>query len=350
MGMSDPFNSPAFNQASMTAAINLLPNNYGLLQQRNVMPVRGVRHRTVIVEERNGVLNLLPTLPRGAPGTAATVGKRKIRSFVVPHIPHDDLVKPDDVQGLRSFGSESMEEPLSELVNDRLQTMRNKHGITLEHLRMGALKGVILDADGSTLADLFSEFEITSVTAWTDGVANRGKRMQLDMDFGGTKEQITNCNDIARHIEANLQGEQMSSIHALCSPSFFDNFTTHDDVTAAYARWEDGAALRNDMRAGFPFGRVMFEEYSGVATDGAGNVRLFIPDGEAIAFPVGTMDTFATYAAPADFNEAVNTLGLEIYAKQERSKFDRGWELHTQSNPLPMCHRPSVLVRLHSST
>ena len=33
--------------------------------------------------------------------------------------------------------------------------------ITLEHLRMGALKGVILDADGSTLYDLYQEFEIT---------------------------------------------------------------------------------------------------------------------------------------------------------------------------------------------
>jgi hypothetical protein len=45
-----------------------------------------------------------------------------------------------------------------------LETMRNKHAITLEHLRMGALKGVILDADGSTLYDLFDEFDITPKT------------------------------------------------------------------------------------------------------------------------------------------------------------------------------------------
>ena len=50
--------------------------------------------------------------------------------------------------------------------------------------------------------------------------------------------------------------------------------------------------------------------------------------------------------APADFNETVNTLGQPLYAKQEPRKFERGTDLHTQSNPLPMCHRPGVLVKL----
>ena len=58
------------------------------------------------------------------------------------------------------------------------------------------------------------------------------------------------------------------------------------------------------------------------------------------------LDTFATYFAPADFNETVNTLGQALYAKQEPRKFERGTDLHTQSNPLPMCHRPGVLVKL----
>jgi len=68
--------------------------------------------------------------------------------------------------------------------------------------------------------------------------------------------------------------------------------------------------------------------------------------GEAHAFPLGTVDTFSTYYAPADFNETANTLGQALYAKQEPRKFERGTDLHTQSNPLPMCHRPGVLVKL----
>jgi hypothetical protein len=161
MPMLNPFATDAFNMVALTAAINKIPNTYGRLEQLNLMPATGVRTRTIIIEEMSGVLNLLPTQPVGAPGTLGTQGKRKVRSFVIPHIPHDDVVLPEEVQGIRAFGSESEMEALADLMAQKLQTMRAKHAITLEHLRMGALKGVILDADGSTLYDLYHEFGIT---------------------------------------------------------------------------------------------------------------------------------------------------------------------------------------------
>ena len=99
----------------------------------------------------------------------------------------------------------------------------------------------------------------------------------------------------------------------------------------------------------FTFAGVTFEEYLGQASDVDGNVRKFIASGEGHAFPEGTVDTFATYFAPADFNETVNTLGQPLYAKQEPREFGRGTDLHTQSNPLPMCHRPGLLVKLLAS-
>ncbi len=80
-----------------------------------------------------------------------------------------------------------------------------------------------------------------------------------------------------------------------------------------------------------------------------GNTRYFIPQNEAIAFPLGTQQTFRTYFAPADFNETANTIGLPVYAKQEERKFQRGWDIHTQSNPLPLCARPEVLIRVTKS-
>ena len=108
--------------------------------------------------------------------------------------------------------------------------------------------------------------------------------------------------------------------------------------------------LINDVRYGFTYAGVTFEEYRGQAAylqaNGELGTRRFIAPGEAHAFPLGTVDTFGTYFAPADFNETVNTLGQPLYAKQAPRQFDRGTDLHTQSNPLPMCHRPGVLVKL----
>ena len=141
-------------------------------------------------------------------------------------------------------------------------------------------------------------------------------------------------------------GEFMTGVHVLCSPDFFRALTTHKEVKTAYANWQQGAILINDVRRGFTYAGITFEEYRGQATTPAGTTRRFIAAGAAHAFPQGTVDTFGTYFAPADFNETVNTIGLALYAKQEPRKFDRGTDLHTQSNPLPMCHRPGVLVKL----
>jgi hypothetical protein len=336
MAMNNPFDTPAFHMTALTAAINILPNSYGRIEQLNLMPVKPVRYRQIAIEEKNGVLTLLPSLPVGSPGTVGKRGKRKLRSFTIPHIPHDDVVLPEEVQGIRAFGSENETQALAEVITDHLQSMRNKHSITLEHLRMGALKGVILDADGSPLYDLYDEFEITP------------KTFNFELNAPGTDVKAK-CLDVIRYVEDNLRGEFMTRVHCLVSAEFFDALTGHAKVQKAYDRWMEGAALRTDMRPAFPFAGITFEEYRGQATDPEGEVRRFIEQGEGHCFPIGTVDTFGTYVAPADFNETVNTLGQPMYAKQEPKKFDRGTDLHTQSNPLPMCHRPGVLVRVTAS-
>jgi hypothetical protein len=328
----NPFATDAFEMAALTAAINKIPNTYGRVEQLGLMTPQGVRTRTMIIEEMSGVLNLLPTQPVGAPGTQGTVGKRKVRSFVIPHIPHDDAVLPEEVQGIRAFGSETETDALANLLALKLQNMRNKHAITLEYLRMGALKGVILDADGSTLYNLYTEFGIAAKTV-SFALAN------------AATEVLLKVLEVKRHIEDNLKGEFMTGIMCLCSQGFYDAFTTHAKVKEAFMYFQRNQQLGNDYRTGFTFGGISFEEYRGQATDAAGTVRKFVADDEAHFFPIGTANTFRTYFAPADFNETANTLGLPLYAKQEPRKFGRGTDLHTQSNPLPICLRPEVLVK-----
>ena len=335
MPMNNPFDNPAFSMSALSTAINILPNNYGLMDQMNLFPAKPVRFRQITIEEKNGVLSLLPTMPVGSPGSVGVRGKRKLRSFAIPHIPHEDVVLPEEVQGIRAFGMESELQSISNVMVEHLQTMRNKHAITLEHLRMGALKGVILDADGSTLFNLYDEFEITPKV--------------MDFKFSNTDLDVKEiCLKIKRYVAKNLQGEFMTGIHCLVSSTFFDKLTGHGSVKEAFKDWQTGLALRSDMRSGFTFAGITFEEYFGEASDGSTS-RSFIAEGEGHVFPLGTVDTFATYFAPADFNETVNTLGQPLYAKQEPRKFDRGTDLHTQSNPLPMCHRPALLVRVTMS-
>ncbi|MBF0131019.1 MAG: major capsid protein [Magnetococcales bacterium] len=333
---ANPFESDAFGAIQLTAAINRLPNNYGVLGAMKLFPPKPVTMQNIAVEMRDGLLAMLPTVPRGAPATVGVHGKRKMRSFIIPHIPHEDVIKAEEIQGLRAFGQENQMETYANVLAMRLNDMRNKHAITLEWLRMGALKGVILDADGSTIYDLYNEFNITQKV--------------VDFAFSNAATDVKKvCLDLKRYIEDNLKGEISKGVQAMVSAEFFDALTGHKKVQEAWALWQDGQALRADQRDGFDFAGITFVEYRGQASDKDGTVRKFIESGQGHAFPTGTNQCFSTYFAPADFMETVNTLGQELYAKQEPAKYNRGTDLHTQSNPLPMCHRPELLVKLTMS-
>ena len=53
--MQNLFANPAFSMANLTAAINLVPNRYGRLEDLNLFPAKPTRFRQIIIEERNGV-------------------------------------------------------------------------------------------------------------------------------------------------------------------------------------------------------------------------------------------------------------------------------------------------------
>ncbi|HHN73162.1 MAG TPA: major capsid protein, partial [Thermopetrobacter sp.] len=107
--------------------------------------------------------------------------------------------------------------------------------------------------------------------------------------------------------------------------------------------------LREDMRRAFPFAGILFEEYNASVTLSNGTTERLIPAGEGIAFPMGTIDTFTTYGAPANLIETANTVGLELYARQMTRERGDGIDLLTEASILPVNKRPALAVRLFSS-
>lgn len=331
----NPFDDAGFDLVSMTKGIEVIPNQYGRIRDLGLFRSEGVTQRTVIFDEENGVLNLLQTQPWGSPGSVNKRSSKKTRSFAIPHIPLDDRITPNDFQGVRAFDSPDMTETLNSVMNRVLTQMRNKHAITLEYLRMGAVKGIILDADASTLYNLFTEF----------GISQQAYDFGLD---GDTTDVVAKCRTVIRYMEDNLKGEIMRGVHCLCDGVFFDDLVKHPEVEKYFLQHVAAlqlAGVTADPRKGFSFGGITFEEYRGTATTAAGTARPFIAEGEAHFFPVGTMDTFVNYFAPADYLETVNTMGRELYAKQVMDAAGRWVDVYTQSNPLPLCRRPALLVK-----
>lgn len=331
----NPFDEAGYNMATMTEAVNLVPNTYGRIRQLGIFTPSPVRTRTIIVENVNGVLTLLQSQQVGAPPPRKKHGKAAMRSFIIPHIPYEDQIKAEDLQGARNPGTIDPKD-LQTTMTKSLVEMRGAHAITEEHLFMGGIKGIILDADGSQIYNLYTEFGITA------------KVIDFVLDNDAT-DVTAKCRETVRHIEDNLLGDVMTGVRCLCSQEFFDALIAHPNVEKFWLGHVAAlqiAGVGTDPRKGFNLGGITFEEYRAVATDPSdGTARRFIAAGEAHFFPEGTMNSFKIHYAPANYLETVNTMGLPLYAKQTMEPKGRWVDINTESNPLPMCRRPGVLVK-----
>lgn len=326
----------AYGFYPLSQAINVIPNTYGRLNALGLFEFNPITTNVVIIEAQNQILTLLPSKERGAPGSESKHGKRTSLTFKVPHIPLKDIIKPEDYANVRAFGTQDQNETYAGIMARYLAENRRKFEITWEFLKWGALKGLILDGDGTTtLYNLYSAFGITQ------------KTVDFALDDDTTNVQAK-CFEVSRHIEDNLRGDVSTGVRCMVSREFFDAFAGHDKVKEYYLNQSTAAELvGKDIRKGFTFSGITFEEFSGQAPNGSNgdNVR-FIASGEGHAFPEGTMATFRGYASPGDFIDTVNTPGMELYARQQLRDFNKGVDLWFESNVLPLCLRPGVLVKV----
>lgn len=329
MAHIDIFNDSAFTAVELTKRWGTIPHVPQRIGQMGIFETDGVTTTDFSVERTGSVLGLIPYTDREEAAPSMTRAQRKLFRFSTGHFPLERTVRPSEIQNVRSFGSESELQMVDNIVGDKVKEMRPSHLATLEFQRLNAIKGTIVDSDGTTvIEDLYSRFSLTQ-----DEVD-----FELDSD---TTEILIKCLTVKRHIEDGLGGLTYDGVVALCGSTFFQNFITHPKVKEAYDRWQDGAFLRDDVRfKGFPYAGIHWEEYRGAV----GGIT-FIDDEEVYFFPVGVPDLFITRFAPANMMSFVNTKGLPLYVSQKRLDHDRGVQVVTESNPMSICLRPEAVVK-----
>jgi hypothetical protein len=208
---------------------------------------------------------------------------------------------------------------------------------TIEYARIGAIKGIVTYAGGSSL-NLFTEFGVSQ-----QGVVD----FDLDDATPETGELRQKCAAVIRTIADELGGTPFTGAHAFCGDTFFDQLIAHDEVRETYLGWTAAQELRGGYINGsglsygaFPFGGIMWENYRGSVGGQA-----YIATGDCQIFPTGVPGLFRTYYAPADYIETVNTRGQRLYMKQWAMQNGKGVNLEVQSNCLEICTRPKVLVQ-----
>jgi len=329
--MLDVFNTDAYSTISLTNAIQTLPYVPSRMSQLGIFKVTPIKTTVAAIERKGKKLGLVPAQVRGS-GTAATSPrdpKRILRHLECVHLPINDEVLADEVQNIRAFGSEDTTETVADLINSRLETMKQSIELTKEYHRVGALQGVVLDADGSTeLYDLFDMFGITETTHNFDFTLN-------------AQDMKVQSQAIIRLMDTALGGIPRTGIRAMCGDNFWDAFISHASVQGAFERFQDNQFAREQQnRGGFDAFGITWENYRGEVGG-----TPFIPTGECRFYPVGVPNLFQEIYAPAPFMETVNTLGKPWYAKQKVLDMDLGVMLHVESNPLFICSYPETLIK-----
>lgn len=335
--MLDIFNSDPFSVVSLTDAINHTKFVPGRLSQLGLFRERSVAVTSIAIEEKNGILTLVDPSPRGGPGQTVDKGKRNVRSVNIPHFQIDDAIMAEEVQGVRPFGSETGLQTVMQTVDERMQIHAQSMAATQEYARVGAFKGIITYADGSTL-NLFNLFGVSQ----DDEVD-----FALDEANPGSGALRKKCATVVRQVADTLDGTPYSYLLAQCSNTFFDDLISHKEVVESYKGTPMAQVLRegyvlpdgSKIFGAFEFGGIVWENYRGAI----GGTK-FIADDKCHIAPMGVPGLFSTVYGPADYVETVNTLGQRLYMKQILMPNGKGVSIEVQMNNLEYCTRPKALI------
>jgi len=319
--MLDIFNNDAFSVVNLTDALNELAFVPGRISESGLFRPSGITTATAAIEKKGSRLALVSPSPRGAPGeTIATNNDRKLIPVNVPHFERNDAV----------MGK----------VAEKGQNHSQDLAATTEFSQLGAVKGIVTYADGSTL-DLFSTFGVDQ----PDDVDFDRDALNADAAVN-TGEFRKWCTALVRDVASELQGLPWSGkVRCFCGDNFFDYVLGLREVRLSFLNWPEAQILRDGYiepngksYGAFEFAGVIFENYRGQVGD-----TRFVGTDEAHFFPEGAPNLFRTYWAPADYVETVNTTGKRLYGKQYPMPNGKGVNFDVQMNELNICTRPRVL-------
>jgi len=343
------FSGPAFSAVSLTAVLNNVPFAPNLLGVMGVYQVDGVRTVDIAIAERNGQLALIQTSPRGSPPSQIDVPRRTVRKASCVHFAVEAPIIADEVQdalGDLTLSAQPQLQTLQGLVEDRLNGpfgLRQRIELTHEYHRLGGLKGVVVDKDGS---ELFNWFDFFGIERKPPVALNFGS---FTADGGAFEVQSTN---LVREMDEELDGLVLTSRRpvALCGSNFYDQVYANKEVKAARKNRDVGrdsdVFTQNKAWTSFTYAGITYVEYRGTKSGSVGVER-----NEAQLFPLGVPGLMQQLFGPPDIMGLTNSVGLPTFAfMPPERQTSRQALVEAQSNPLTVCLRPRALRLLTIAT
>jgi len=340
---------PMFSVYQLTAAINRVPYEPGLIGSMNLFTTSRLTTTIALFEERNNTLALVPERPRGSPADVNVLGRRSMVPLQVPHFPLDASMLADEIMGVRAFGTDNQLEAWGDLVSQHQTSMGTKLDVTLEWLRLGAVKGIIitrLNRDTGAVEqsiDLFQKFGVQPQAPLDWPILPPAAGCTEAHAWSGPISGL--CLELRRAMAAELGGLPMGGIQAICGSAFFDAIASAPELRQTFLNTAAAASLRDSTYGlSLSYRGVTFTEYLGQV-----GAQVFVEPDECYFFPGGVPGLFLEAYSPADYIETVNTPALPRYSKMEAMDFDLGVMIQSQMNVLPVCTIPRCLFHATAS-
>lgn len=338
----------AYELSDLVQAINTVPNIWDLTANLNLFTSQGVTGPSVTLEQIDKNFGIIPDRIRGE---RASVGKdyaRLLRSFAIPHFPHDEYITPQDVEGQVGWntrGANDQYETLAAVRMRKLERARMNHAITLEAARISTIvTGASFAPNNTVKYDWYTEFNKT--------------REVIDFKLDDpTSNVITTLETVWSSMQdKGLSGTVFGGqIIAIASPEFFAALVNHPQLIEAYRSYQINRNLAPNLLVDrltntmgldnryrdFVWGNIRFVEYRGLGFDG----NRIVPAGDVYFLPRGVEDAFVTYFAPCSKFGYLNTVGQEVYAFEYPDEKDEKITIETETNFINVLRRPQLVIR-----
>lgn len=333
--MLDIFRSDAFSTVRLTRLVNRTPYVPNLLDRLGIFEPEPIGVRTAAIERIGTTLALVPATADGAPPVTVPHDKRDIRDVRTVRLAQTDRIYAHEIANLRAPGREIDLETVMSYTMRRLAKLRQRLELTWENLRLGCVRGNVLDADGST--SLFNPATFWGVTLPT----------ALDWNLDNSATDVDGqCRAVVRTMERNSEGGFLPSsvIYGLCGDAFFDALVSHPKVVQFYLnRPAADQYLADTQIRRFTFGGIVFINYRG--TDDGSTVGI---NTDVCRFVLAGGDNVFSMLISAS-NENFDLMDMPpqpVYAMISTDPSERkAWvDIDVYSYVLPIVKRPMTLL------
>ncbi len=307
---------------NLSEKINLIETSPTLLSDLGLTKGDGEGVKTVYVEieRKQGKLGIIPDQARGGASTPLRPVDRNIATFKAAHFPLESEILGDAVLGT--------DYSIQEEIANELIYHKETHNNTFEHMRLGALGGKVIDAQGDkVLADIWAKFDV--------------QQKELAMNFTGSDVNLMAKNNEAMALVRKGMGKQsFNGYIALCGEAFFTDLVKKAIADEYPMKETSVQTISKNQYHGYRIDGIDYIPYS-TNWETAADINT----DEAILVP-NQKGFIKRYNAPATAIGLSDKKGIPIYVSREPLPHNKGISIYSESNPLFVATIPEAIIKL----